>query len=364
MKQRVVLLLFILIYSVEVSSSALAPFAIKAIIDEYLSQFDYKIRVLNFGVRNGQAEKTIVDILGFKDKPMPMAISSIIRNDGFNETIELKSPSILLFDSPEDFNRTQAQIVFRRAYTLVSHPHIVYIHNATIEDIQVAAYKNHTIEKTIFLVNETPHSIDLATAFLFTPEACHTNQFKVINRFIHRQMQWENSKFFVEKYSNFHGCLMEGTNICDVFEDFMKMMNFTCSYETKHLVSYEPISFSFRRLPKSTMESNVVYVIHFEMIKIFVPPGELYGDFEKMLLPFDKFTWIAIGVTIVMAIATIIIIKLKPPVIQNLIFGSNNRSPLMNFVSIVITGGQHTSLNESGPRIFLIIFIFLSLIFR
>jgi hypothetical protein len=106
------------------------------------------------------------------------------------------------------------------------------------------------------------------------------------------------------------------------------------------------------------------HTVDIQARKIYIPPGELYGEYEKMLLPFDTSTWIAIVMTIVMSILTILAIKLKDRLIQAVIFGRNNRSPLMNFINIVLNGGQHTTLMENVPRIFLMTLIFWSLIFR
>jgi hypothetical protein len=223
------------------------------------------------------------------------------------------------------------------------------------------ANKNHTIDKTTFLVNETRHSIELATAFLFTPEVCHTNQFKVINRFTRQQKEWENLNLFVEKYSNFHGCALE-FDYKTAF--YAKLSNFPFKEVDGEVFLNKTISFSFDFLTDTTLQSFNTYVTDIESRKLFVPPGGLYSDFEKMLLPFDSSTWIAIIVTIVVSISTILTIKLKHALIQNVIFGRNNRSPLVNFFSILINGGQHTKIVENVPRILFMTLIFWSLIFR
>jgi hypothetical protein len=152
-----------------------------------------------------------------------MKILSDDRENPESDELKFKNPSILLFDSPENFKQTNSWIVFQHGH-LTSYPHIVLVHDATIDDIQVAANKNHTIDRTIFLVNETRHSISLATSFMFTPEACYTNQFRVIDRFTKLQNRWENSNFFVEKYKNFHGCPLE---LDSDFLPFDKNLNYT-----------------------------------------------------------------------------------------------------------------------------------------
>jgi hypothetical protein len=93
-------------------------------------------------------------------------------------------------------------------------------------------------------------------------------------------------------------------------------------------------------------------------------PGEIYGDYEKMLLPFDGFTWTGIILVILAGLVVIFIINCFKPSNQELIFGRNNRSPLMNFISIILNGGQANSVVETVPRMLLVLFIFWSLIFR
>jgi hypothetical protein len=362
MKRLGVLLLFILVYSTSANNSRasewLATSAIKSVIDEYFAKNVYEVEIISFGMRNGKAEKTIEKLLRFGIQSMPVRVTSNVRDNPLSE-YELKNSSILLFDSPENFNRTKPHIVFQRGVT--SHPHLVYVPNATIDDIQVVSDKNHTIHKSIFLVNEMHDSIELATAFMFTPDACHTNHFKVINRFT-RKNKWENSKFFVEKYRNFYGCTLEVE-----FEDKLlyDVLNFTQKVGQFQITFLKTsISFSTRHLSHDMLVDFNAYVFHGEAQKIYIPPGELYGDYEKMFLPFDISTWIAIGLTIFGSSSAILFIKWISPNNQEIYFGRNNPSPFMEFISIMINGSQARNVNENVPRVFLLTFIFWSLIFR
>jgi hypothetical protein len=91
------------------------------------------------------------------------------------------------------------------------------------------------------------------------------------------------------------------------------------------------------------------------MTKIYIPPVELYSEYEKMLLPFDTPTWIAIALTIVISILAILAIKLMPRLIQNAIFGDNSR--FMNFIDIVLNGSQTSDITGNASRKFLITMI-------
>jgi hypothetical protein len=363
MTRLALLFLFILLdFSAVVNTKApklMARAAIKAVIDEYFANNFRVIEVINFGEQKGQAEKIVENVLKLRDQKITMRVRADSPS-GYFEMMRLGQPSVLLFDSPENFNKIQNRIAFKIGQ-LRSHPHLVYIHNASIKDIEVVSNKGHMIDRTIFLVNETLHSIELATSFLFTPEACHKNQFKVINRFTRARKRWDNSKFFVEKYRNFYGCAIELWKEYPILESHL---NLTRKYLEGGPYLDKTISFSIEHLSLNKLRRFNTYVTDMYPRKIYIPPGEVYGDYEKMLLPFDTSTWIAIVLTIGMSIITIVTLKMKPVKIQEIIFGENNRSPFMNFISILLNGGQVTNLFGNAPRIFLLTVIFWSLIFR
>jgi hypothetical protein len=342
-------------------AESLVPYAIKAVIDEYFAENVHEIEVINFGVRNGRGEETIERLLRLGDPRIPMKITRDASQHLEFEEFKLNTSSVLLFDSPKTFNRTQHRIVFQHG-NLNSYPHLVHIYNAEIEDIQVVAHKNYTIDKTDFLVHETLHSIQLATSFMFTPEACHKNQFKVINWFTRGQRRWENSNFYEEKYRNFYKCELEfpDTRLTSLSRE----LNFTLKYINSTVFLNETLSFYLDHAPGTELYEFASYMIEIESRKILIPPGELYSDYEKLFLPFDNGTWIVIAVTVIVAILFIIVVKLKPLKIQEAVFGRNNRSPLMNFISILINGGQHGTMMENASRICFLMFLFWSLIFR
>jgi hypothetical protein len=367
MKRFAVLYLFVVISSSARTPESLAPQAIKSIINDYHAKTFHEVVIINFGLKFGPAEKTIDELLKLGTSTVPMKICRDVRKKP-SEKYLLTKPSVLLFDSPENFNQTYARIIFQSGQ--LSHPHIVYILKATIKDIQVAANKKLTIDKTVFLVEETRHSISLATAFMFTQEACHTNQFKVINRYTRGRKKWEKLDFFVEKFKNFYGCTMkiEADLLMDelmpLYSTFASELNFTIEPVNQEIEATEEIIIFFAPAQDVMIPSITFYTTDIEFKKIYIPPGEIYGDFEKMLLPFDRSTWIAMGVMIAAGVLTIIAIMLRPRAIQNIIFGRNIGSPLMNFISILLNGDQPRTSRGNVSRILLIAFMFWCLVFR
>jgi hypothetical protein len=347
MKRLAVLFLFILVYSTS-ANNIRSPFsvgslAIKVVIDNYFVRNVYELEIISFGLENEEAERTIDKLLGLEISSMPIRVTRNARELLQSGEFKLEKPSVLMFDSPENFHQNQQPIV--------------YFPNATIDDIQVLSYKNHTIHKTIFLVNETRHSIELATAFMLTPEACYKNQFKVINRFTRHRKRWENSNFFVEKYSNFYGCRINVVFDGKLFDD---VLNFT-----QQPGNYSESAFWIQFRSTSQITGNWdMFVVFMDSLKIFIPPGELYGDYEKMMLPHDDLTWIAIGVTIFVSCLAILVIRCIFSNLREIFFGRNNLSPLLEFISIIINGSQTRSVIGNAPRIFFLNAIFWSLIFR
>jgi hypothetical protein len=345
---------------------SLAPLAIKAIIDEYFVANVHEIEIVSLGVKNGPAEETIDEILRLENQTIAMRIS---RHCLDTDQLKLNSSSILFFDSPENFNRTQGKIDFQ-SDIVKRHRHLIHVHNATLDDVKVVAYKNLTIDRVDFLVNKTRDSIELATAFMYSPVACNENQFEVINRFTRLQMRWESSKFFVEKYRNLHQCPMEMFTVDGATDDsiestLVSILNSTVvpQNQSKSFAA-DKISFRVAHLRIDQAEYLSMYAIRIEPRKIYIPPGKLYGDYEKMLLPFDTFTWIAVVLTISPSVAFILVVKRVSLKVFRICFGSSNSSPLMNLISIVLNGSQSSNLVEDVPRIFLLIFLFWSLIFR
>jgi hypothetical protein len=83
-----------------------APFAIKELIDGYFVRNVHEIEIISFGVKNGEAEETIARLqrLGIPSMPIRVTRNAI---ELLQSDFKLNYSSILLFDSPENFNQSQ-----------------------------------------------------------------------------------------------------------------------------------------------------------------------------------------------------------------------------------------------------------------
>jgi hypothetical protein len=374
---RLVAFLFILIHFNEQfeleASQSLAPYSIKAIIDEFAKENNREIEIQNFGVKNGRGSEVITKLLKLENSSIVIQNTKDERKKPRQEPVILKFSSVLVFDSMENFVRSLQSISFER-WTLNIPFHLVYIPEADVNFLK----NMFTIReffysyRCYFLVYETFQSIDLLTPFIFSPKSCENFEWKVINQFTRSQMRWENSILFVDKFENSHKCPMaiqflENKYEAEIFMIFANHMNFTPHIVESRNVYLNLLLFSLSRGITKAIELkhfSMMKFMHFEQNKIFIPPGELYGDYEKMLLPFDTLTWIGIVLTIFCGVVVIVVIKWLSPNNQEVFFGKNNRSPMMNFISIILNGGQADSLVETLPRMLLVLFIFWCLIFR
>jgi hypothetical protein len=95
-----------------------------------------------------------------------------------------------------------------------------------------------------------------------------------------------------------------------------------------------------------------------------ITPNEFYTNYEKLVLPFDKYTWICFGVSFALTFAAIFVVNRAPKIIKIIIFGQGIKNPTYNVVSIFFGISQVKLPNENFARILITMFIFLCLIFR
>lgn len=97
--------------------------------------------------------------------------------------------------------------------------------------------------------------------------------------------------------------------------------------------------------------------------QLYVPPGDLYTSFEKIILPFDIETWICILITFLLAFLLNLIIYL--PIIQIwLSYRTAAQSSTLNIFRIIFGIGQTKLPEKNFSRIILISFLLWCLVIR
>ena len=96
-----------------------------------------------------------------------------------------------------------------------------------------------------------------------------------------------------------------------------------------------------------------------------MPPGKFYTPWEKLFLPFDRDTWIWLGIVFTVAILVIFLIKLSNSTsMYDFVIGSNVSTPILNVVAIFMGIGQLFLPERNVSRFFFINFILFCLIMR
>ena len=102
----------------------------------------------------------------------------------------------------------------------------------------------------------------------------------------------------------------------------------------------------------------------FELYTFAVSTGEPYTEVERMFMMFSLELWIAIAITLSIAIFATIMLKFVSKKIRDFIVGRYVNNPTMNIISIFLTGSQFKTPGRNFARFLLILFIIWSLIIR
>jgi hypothetical protein len=101
-----------------------------------------------------------------------------------------------------------------------------------------------------------------------------------------------------------------------------------------------------------------------EVYRVVITPPHSLTSYEKLNMPFDKTTWVLLGLTFSSAFIVIAICNKQPRWIQDIVYGKNVRMPGYNIVSIIFGIGQTKLPKCNFPRLILVLFIWFCLIFR
>lgn len=344
------------------NQNSLASNAISSILMQYFGRHSEQIDVIYYGKKTGGTSHLLEETLKIKPEAVPIRVLD-------SSNVELVSSSLLLFDSPEVFKKKSKSISFASntwASKTIRHKHLVHIANGSVNDIAQNIRDGFSIDSVSFLVNENEKSIDLVTSFMFTPQACRSNQLVTINRFFKNTMSWENSTFYPMKYQNIHGCTLtvsspKGRSIStQIINTIGQRKNF----KTRHETSSGSAKTDLIDALSSPSRLTSSYPFFFDHVKLTVPTGEPYSDLEKMFLFFDFETWVAIIVTILIGLVTIQVVNLCSTTVKKFVFGRDIQTPTLNLVSVFLNGGQIKTPGRNFARFLLWLFIVWSLIIR
>lgn len=347
-----------------VNRKSLASRAIEGMINEYYPKNEWRIDVVSIGSETDKAEELIARISRNKT---PSAVLKVSAGGLDNRWIRLlNTSSIVNFGSPKLFKEVSRNITWQRN-DRKRHKHLVCIPTATVSDLENLQLR-FPADSVDFLVNETDESIDLVSAFMFTPKACRRNEFKTINRFKRSTERWESSIFYPKKYQNFHGCrltvsrqLEKNTLVGKISETLARFHNFTTAFKVStfdlEIIKDDELDL----LEKTTMHNVSNGVRAISSVTVFVDNLNFICCLYQL---FDNEVWIALIATLLLAMISIQLMNLISKKIYILVCGREINHPTINLVSTFLTGTQDKTPAKSFARFLLMLFIIWSLIFR
>lgn len=262
------------------------------------------------------------------------------------------------------------------------------------------------LHKAYFLV-EDESSVKLLTFDWFTKVNCTGKQLVVVNEY-RKSTGWKNRNFEVKKFSDFHGChigigvaqdypasglgrfldsddkVIEGQYFyhgyyVTMIKELARNLNYkfrfnpslTASFRDYGRYYFTNFSVDFRTFACGT-ERYLQYPGEFAMTNahafvenyLLVPPGELYSDLEKFVLPFDLWTWICIIIVFVVAIFVIFIVGFLGDNVKLEVYGVGVKYPIHNFFAHFFGIGQNVLPSNNFARITLMTYILFSLVIR
>jgi hypothetical protein len=349
--------------------------AIKGMLNGHFAVREHQIDLFYCGWKSrALAEKVL------REKPIGVTVG-LFRIDEVSE-LYASRPSIVLFDSGEDFKKFGNRLKYKQERGALILPNILFFVPKRGQIDVVAYYANTSFPfvntNFIQIVNET--TVDLVTNFKFESGKCGKHHYKTINRFSTSNLKWENETFYPEKFNNYHGCELKVQTVLDLTDWELNVGLGGRSTTTDLIFGILAQKLNFHQIIVNT-SGDLIHLFTFQSKYMFdfydtslaissdyytltVPTGEPYTQLEKMFLMFDKETWICIGVTIAGALLIIQIINFTSVKVQKFVFGRDVRTPTLNVASIFLSGGQARLPGKNFARFILMMFIIWSLIIR
>jgi ABC-type amino acid transport substrate-binding protein len=265
--------------------------------------------------------------------------------------------------------------------------------------------------KFIFNVNvlvksENSENLSIFTFDPFSGELCGDLTPVKINEFDSRTLKWTTDVHFPKKLHNLKKCPIKVGSLGSLFGVMVKVN----SDKTQHYFGFEvdclnelasKLNFTliFKIFPyevglilknktgtgmiKRVQEKQVDLIcgsfslqqqrrellsdtrsFYSDKMILVVPKAEVIGFIEKLLLPFDYYTWISLAVVLIIAFCIVALLKVLPPKYHNFMIGKNIDNNYFNILNVLLGGSQKKVPFRNFARFLLMSFILLTLILR
>ena len=139
--------------------------------------------------------------------------------------------------------------------------HLVYVPGLTTSDIIETFNDGFEIDHVNFLMHETDNTIELVTAYMFTPQACKELLLKTINRFDLQTLEWENAIYYPNKYENFYGCeltVAENDESDNVFQkEIQELFQIIFVDQLNAILKLSPLS--YKECDLSQLDASIIH---------------------------------------------------------------------------------------------------------
>ncbi|CAG9807511.1 unnamed protein product [Chironomus riparius] len=171
--------------------------------------------------------------------------------------------------------------------------------------------------------------------------------------------------------------------IVDLFKAMAYTGNFTYNYQLVFIKKYPDSKKYVEELPKDgiIIRPNAHFQrailafsgfdhIHFltlfgeEKVSCLLTLAESYGSYEKLIFPFDYWTWIYLLIVFGFTFILIFVVNMLPCKVQDLVYGENVMTPAVNVGGIFFGMSQTQVPFKNFSRIILITFILFCLVIR
>lgn len=354
-------------------------------------------------IKNFDSDVEIIDsIIPKTSQGIPFKITNLNKSA---EEFLINESAVFLFKSVESLiefnNKTNFTNVSPKSFQL-----FVHFQEATIEDLSPLKelrrltvsefgsnfYFGSEIVHYEYFILETDDCFQLLTFLWYTADKCNEPQLFEINRFQKATRQWNSSKFEIKKFHDFHGCNLT-IEVVSPYPAFLFYFAegsphyFEILYHILGAIS-RPINSTFSMTPYRPASNElkrkvdllvfegcynyhdykeaVYFLAPFQWVLAFlaVPLGAEYDGYEKLVFPFDTYTWTLIIIIFVLAYTVIMIVSFLKSDIRDFIIGRNVRTPALNIAAIFFGLTQTTLPSRTFARFITVTFIIYCLIIR
>ena len=300
------------------------------------------------------------------------------------DALVFRDHSIFLFDTVKNYKKVKIKrmtnSVFSREIQTSDQKFLVYCEDLSKFELEKminpGSFQSYMIQQN--------GEISLHAVTLYTERQCKVPQLIEINRFVNSQKIWSKQKFFDPKIKNFHGCELkiflnpempfyddndepQGV-LYEMVQNLSTELNFKfslCHEFARPRCNFLEIDMIFDVLVHPNIYVPISDPIYSTSDVIIVPPGEPYTGWEKLLLPFDRSSWMWLGMSFIFAFLVIFLIRIsKSKMLYNNIVGERVTAPALNVVAIFMGIGQLSLPEGNGTRFLFINFVVFCLIMR